>query len=622
MLDTKRFAADLITHTKYAAHLPELSRRETFKEIVERGMQMHMDRFPSLTDDIRAAFKFVEDKKVLPSMRAMQFAGRAIETNNARIFNCSFVQMTSISSFKDTAFNLLSGSGVGYSVQRHHTDLLPLIRGVKTETRKYRISDSIEGWSDAIKYLIVSYAKGQERLLFDYSDIRPEGARLKTSGGRAPGHGKLKVALERIEGVLEQAVGRKMRPIEVHDIQCHIADCVAAGGIRRSAMIALFDLNDREMILCKTGNWWERNAQRGRANNSATVHLDFTTKEEFFDLWDLIRASGSGEPGLFFTRTFEMGGNPCFEISLMPNQFCNLTTINMATVTNQKDFLERAHVASLIGTLQASYTDFHYLSQEWKLQTEREALIGVSQTGIAENFPMWLQLDLKAGANQVLNSNERYAKLIGINRAARTTTGKPEGTGSMVLDMVASGIHDAHDRYFLRNVRFNKNEPIAQYLLACKYPYIEDDSINSDNIVVGIPIQASENAVTRDQTSAIQLLGRTRRSLTDWIHPGHRSGTNKNNQSVTVSIKEDEWDEVRDWMWDNRYTFTGISVLPHDGGTYQQAPFETIQEAEYISKLDGLKNFKFDPTDIYELEDNTSRQQEAACAGGACEVTF
>jgi ribonucleoside-triphosphate reductase (thioredoxin) len=514
-------------------------------------------------------------------------------------------------------FLLLGGTGVGYSVQKHHAEALPEIRKPNAErTRRFLIADSIEGWADAIKMLMKSYFYGGSRLDFDFSDIRPKGARLVTSGGKAPGPQPLKEALVKIEGILAtKQDGEKLRPIEVHDIVCHIADAVLAGGIRRAALISLFSADDSEMISCKSGPWWETNPQRGRANNSAVLLRHKITKEFFMDLWKRIEASGAGEPGIYLSNDKDWGTNPCCEIALRPYQFCNLCEVNVSDIESQEDFDARVRAAALIGTIQAAYTDFHYLRPVWQRTTEKDALIGVSMTGIGSGTV--LKYDMKAAAKIVKVENARVAEILGINASARTTTVKPAGTTSLTLG-TSSGIHAWHNDYYVRRVRVGKNEAIYTYLSIYHPELVEDEYFRPhDTAVISVPQKSPADAILRNE-SPIQLLERVKRVHNEWIKPGHRSGANTHNVSATVSIRSHEWHSVGEWMWENRDAYNGLSVLPYDGGTYIQAPFEDCTKERYEEMLKSLSNV--DLSRVVELDDNTDLSGELACAGGACEI--
>ena len=385
MLTTEsQILSEITTHLKYAKFNPEKHRRETWDELVTRNKEMHIKKFPELAEEIEAAYKYVYDKKVLPSMRSMQFAGKPIEINNARIFNCSYLPIDDFRAFSEIMFLLLSGCGVGYSVQSHHVEKLPEIRK-PLKSKRYLVGDSIEGWADAVRMLTKAYfGQTSTAPIFDFRDIRAKGASLITVGGKAPGPEPLKIALIHMQAILDRKKdGEKLTTLECHDIICHLADAVLSGGIRRAALIALFNLHDEDMLTCKFGSWWEDNPQRGRANNSAVLLRNMIDKETFMNLWGKIEASNSGEPGFLFTNDKDAGTNPCAEINLKANQFCNLCEINASDIETQEEYNARAKAAAFIGTLQASYTDFHYLRDVWKKTTEKEALLGIGMTGIA-----------------------------------------------------------------------------------------------------------------------------------------------------------------------------------------------------------------------------------------------
>lgn len=917
---------------------------------------------------------FLAGKHMIVTHNCLQFSGKAIEVNPVRSYNCSYAPVNDYRAFSETMFLLLSGTGVGFSCQKHHVDELPAIRKPDPKkTKRYLIGDSIEGWSDAIKALMKSYFFGGATIRFDFSDIRPKGARLITSGGKAPGPEPLRLCIEKIRALLNEVPdGEKLTPIQVHDVMCHIADAVLAGGIRRSAMISLFSADDHEMIACKSGDWWTLNPQRGRANNSAVLVRHKLEKEFFLDLWKRVQASGAGEPGIFMTNDKDAGTNPslragtkvitrngifpieqlqdskfevpnlrgewskaecwksgtgirlwklkfddgseyysspehkwpvfsngrylkcesqdlkvgdmmpinvfdrnvlfegtlgnrdigfligwlygdgcltcrtdngkyvasfvasdkeeyivdklikiineidgveerklsrrngaiefqvgnskfadtimnvygadkkeyglpkklwtdwsddmirgfidgyfssdghvakdshgisvsschkllaydmqtllgfygikstvsyhvtnsptfpngknydrqyecyrvrttargksefsklfslthidkqnrileyrdvfnsskkqvhmilktieqtdlyedvwdisvdddthcfhlgtvttgnCCEIGLRENQMCNLCEVNVSDVESQEDLNERVKAAAFIGTLQASYTDFHYLRPIWQKTCEREALLGVSMTGIASGKV--LKLDVKQAAKIVQDENKRVADIIGINKSARLTTVKPAGTTSLVLGC-SSGIHAWHNDYYIRRMRVGKNESIYTHLLIHHPELIEDEFFRPhDTAIITVPVKAPEGAIVRTET-ALDLLERTKWFHKNWIKPGHNRGANKHNVSVTVSVKENEWDEVGEWMWENRNDYTGISVLPFDGGSYTQSPFEDITEDQYNEMVKHLHGI--DLTKVIELEDHTQLSGELACAGGACEI--
>lgn len=618
----KEILSEITVHMKYARYLPNKERRETWKELVRRNRDMHVKMYKHLGDDFKKeifnAYKFVLDKKVLPSMRSMQFAGKSIELSPNRIYNCAYLPIDHQASFAEVMFLLLGGTGVGYSVQKHHIDKLPKIHRPDCENKKrFLINDSIEGWADAVKALVNSYFTGGNCWEFDYGDIRPKGARLVTSGGKAPGPDPLRVCLTKVQALLNQKEdGSKLKPIEVHDIVCHIADSVLAGGIRRAALISLFSASDEDMVACKSGSWWESNPQRGRANNSVVLLRHKLTEGVFRELWERVEASGSGEPGIYLSNDKDWGTNPCCEIALRPYQFCNLCEVNVSDVRDQSDYEARVSAATFIGTLQAGYTNFHYLRDVWKKTTERDALIGVSMTGIASVAV--LGLDMSAAARIVKVENARVAKMLGIKTAARTTTVKPAGTTSLTLG-TSSGVHAWHNDYYIRRIRVGKNEAIYTYLAINHPELVEDEFFRPhDTAVISVPQSAPVGSIMRTE-SPLETLERVKKVATEWVHPGHRRGDNTHNVSCTISVRDNEWGSVGRWMWENKEHYNGISVLPYDGGSYKQAPFEDCSSDEYNRLYAKLTDV--DLSKVIELDDMTDLKGEAACAGGACEIT-
>jgi len=609
--------SSITVFSKYAKYLPKLKRRETWDEIVDRYQEMMINKYPKLEEAIVESAKFIRDKKVLPSMRAMQFAGLALEVNNARGYNCAYLPVDSLYSFSETMFLLLGGSGVGFSVQKHHVEQLPII--IKQETykmRNYLIEDSIMGWADSIKMLMKFYFEGGPKPKFDFRAIRHKGARLVTAGGKAPGPEPLKICISHIDAVMERKEnGQKLSPLEAHDIMCHIANSVLAGGIRRSAMISLFSHDDEEMITCKYGDWWETNEQRGRSNNSAVLERGQISEEEFKSLWKRIEASGSGEPGIYWTNNKDWGTNPCCEIGLRPFQFCNLCEVNVSDVEDQEDLNNRVAVASFFGTLQAGFVDFHYLRPIWQKTTAKDALLGIGMTGIGSGEVLKYNLELVANTAKTVNQD--ISAIIGTNEAARITCIKPSGTTSLVLG-TASGIHAWHAPYYLRTMRFNKSEDLAMYLEINHPELCEDDVLRpKDTLCVRIPVKAPEGSILRTE-SPLDTLERVKKFATGWILPGHINGDNTHNVSATISIDTFDWIKVGKWMWDNKNVYNGLSVLPYFGGSYKQAPFENITKEQYEEKIISLQSV--DLTKVTELDDTVDFGQVAACAGGACEI--
>jgi ribonucleotide reductase, class II len=975
----KKILSDITIYAKYARFIPEEERRETWDEIVDRNMNMHIKKFPFMEEEIKAVYnRSVRPLKVLPSARSLQFAGKAIEVNPCRMYNCCFTGVDHPDVFSEASFLLLGGTGFGFSVQKYHIDKLPPIMGVekpigKQSKKRYLIGDSIEGWSDAFKVLVESYFYGKREIDFDYREIRKKGTRLVTAGGKAPGPEPLRKALTQIVTVFENAiqergVGTKLKSIEVHDMICIIADAVRSGGIRRSACISLFDRDDEDMLTCKHGEWWIHHPYRALANNSAVLPYSKVTLEDFNQIWKAVELSGSGEPGISWTNEEHIGGyNPCFtkgtlvhtkeghfpieelvgkeveihdgngwvtvdnfrvtgenqrilrvelqdgtlidtthyhkyvldsgnmveaqnlcigdklmistapiahgkikakgayikgfligdgtvsksgamlylyepkygcadrivasakeipigeintnaltdldyvvqesykknkltirkslrgltvrshelqsygsiyktefpkevfswdheskcefiagimdsdggahctkngwmyqissihlewllgfqillktigvpskvvqyknggmsnfndgygeyptqdayrltisqegsiilanqvtftrltsfadkkttykqkprwnsivsitevsmadkvycctvptnhtfslscgirigqchEVFLQLNQFCNLTEVNSSIITTQEQFNQASKDAAFIGTLQASYTNFHYLRPIWRETTEEEMLIGAGATGIAS--PEFLLLDETEAALCVVEENKRVATLLGINSAARTTVVKPAGTTSLIFSC-SSGIHAWHNDYYIRRITLGKDEAIAQYLMTMHPEIIEQSEYDPKEIKVCIPQKAPDGAMIRTE-DVITTLERVKRYNLNWVRAGHISGKNFNNVSTTISVKDNEWEKVGKWMWDNRFDYHGIAVLPYNGGTYKQAPFEDITKEEYEERLKHLLAVELKY--IIEQEDNTDMTGEVACAGGACTV--
>lgn len=665
-VDTARILSDITVFNKYAKYIEEKGRRESWEELVTRNMTMHIDKYPEIAEEIKQAYTYVYAKKVLPSMRSLQFGGRPIELANNRIYNCAYVPFDHMDCFSELMFLLLGGTGGGYSVQQRHVGRLPTVQGTNPESRRFLVGDSIEGWADAVKVLVEAHFLGKQQPIFDVRDIREKGAALVTTGGKAPGPVPLKNCLEKLEDLLKSCIGRKLSPINAHDMGCIIADAVLAGGIRRAALISLFDKDDKDMLNCKgnwkvgsyligehaeytpvevstveqpnyapfsgtvyldkndltsltennTVPWYTIQGQRGRSNNSATLVRGEVTYPEFMKLMEKVQDSGCGEPGVYWTSNPDWGTNPCCEIALKAFQFCNLCEVNSSDIVSQEDLNNRAKAASFIGTLQAGYTDFHYLRPEWKRTTEEEALIGVGMTGIGSGAV--LKYDLEQAAKVVVTENIRVAGLIGINTAARTTTVKPSGTSSLVCGS-ASGIHAWHNDFYIRRMRLGKNEALYSYLLKNLPALVEDDAMNPAGAVASFPQRAPTGSILRYETPQ-DLLERVKRFNLEWVRSGHISGDNTHNVSCTISVKDDEWEMIAEWMWVNRNDYNGISVLPYNGGTYQQAPFEDIEEEEFYKLEKHLT--EVDLTNVFEEENNTNLSGEIACGGGGglCEI--
>ena len=660
-----KILSDIIHYMKYAKYIPELNRRETWEESCKRNRDMHVKKYPHLKSEINDIYdKYVIPKKVLVSMRSMHFAGKAIEIAPHRIYNCSFNVIDCINSFPEMMFNLLSGCGVGYSIQAHHVDKLPHIRKPLV-TRRYLVSDNVIGWSEAVRALIKAYMDDKFLPKFDFRDIRPKGTPLKTTGGTAPGPEPLQHCLEKIKKILDQKEdGSKLTTFEVHRLICVIADTILSGGIRRAALISFFNIDDNTMLKCKSNYpvqellkesinggraysvkiknlfddtehmltfseeeykkmketnalpWWYFYPELGRANNSAVFVRHKVTKRDFKKFWTLLKENKTGEPGIFFTNSPEMLSNPCCEVSLKNNQYCNLTEINFSNIDSQEELNKRAKAAAFLGTLQAGYTDFHYLHDDWRRTTEREALLGVSLNGISSSE--YCNFNLEQAASLVLEENSRVSDLINISEAYRTTTVKPSGTSSLILG-TSAGIHSWYSPYYIRRVKISKDEVMYSYLSKNIPQLLEDDKFNpSKDAYICIPVAAPNNAIVKDNEKALDFLERIKYVKENWINPGHRKGDNTHNVSATVYIKDEEWEEVGKWMWDNRNSYNGLTVLPLDDNTYVQAPHEEISKEKYDEMTKYLKTI--DLTKIKEQEDKTKVTAELACTGTSCTV--
>lgn len=614
----KRALSDIVVFNKYAKYIPAKGRRENYEEIVTRNKEMHQRKYPQLAEQIEDVYtNYVLTKRVLPSMRSLQFGGRPIELAHNRIFNCAYMPAEDYHFFPELMFLLLGGTGMGYSVQSHHVNKLPPVAEPKSrDYHKFQVQDSIVGWADAIKVVAKAFLCGGHLPAFDYRDIREKGSELVTTGGQAPGPAPLKECVDKLVKLFSGAVGRGLRPIEVHDAACIIADAVLAGGIRRAAMISLFDVSDEEMIECKSGNWWETHPYRARSNNSAVLIRGEVTCDQFVRLMARVEASGCGEPGVYWNNNRDWGTNPCCEIALEPYQMCNLTEINASLIKGQSDYNGASHAAAFIGTLQAGYTDFHYLNPKWRETCERGALLGVSMTGIASRTVT--ELDMKQAAKVAKQTNRDVAKDIGINPAERITTVKPAGTTSLVLGC-SSGIHAWHNDYYIRRMRAGKDEELAQYMMKVAPALVEQDVMVPHQVVLSFPQKAPDGACVRTE-SIFNLLERVKKVSQEWVDEGHRKGANRHNVSCTISVKDNEWEELTNWMWINREHYNGISVLPYAGAeAYPQLPFEDCTKQVYESLLVHLEAINID--EVFEKDGKAiNLAAELACAGGFCEL--
>jgi len=511
-------------------------------------------------------------------------------------------------------FLLLGGTGVGYSVQFRHTDKLPTIKAPHGTTR-YLIQDSAIGWADAVKRLFKAYLGGSPLPRFDYSDIRERGRKLVTSGGTAPGPEPLERSLTNVDRILRgKQIGDKLRPIEVFDIIGHLCDAVLSGGIRRSATIALFDVDDEEMLYSKSGDWSVEHGQRARANISAVLDRRKLDRGTFDKVFQALETSDSGEPGFFLTNDPDWGVNPCGEIGLQAFGMCNLVEVNIGDNISNSEFFERCRAASFIGTLQAGYTDFHYLRSKWRERAVSDALVGLSLTGIASGN--YRELDLARGAFVARSENERIADKIGIRPAKRLTTVKPSGTASLVFG-TSSGVHPYWSRYQIRNIEVSTTEPLYRFLLEHAPEWIRPKRGEPTTALFSVPLENPEDGAFRDET-ALEALERIRFMQQYWINEGHFEGLNQNNVSATVSVRPTEWGAVREWMWNHRGSFSGLTLYPYWGGSHPDAPNIEITKEEYLEMVSRFPDM--DLTHINESEDLTNLAGELACSGGACEI--
>lgn len=606
--------ADILHARTYAKTLPS-GRKESRSETINRVQNMYLGKFPEHKELIEEAFAYAHAGKVVGSMRSWQFSGDPIERNNARMFNCSFTTITNTRDFADIFYVLMAGSGAGFSVQTRHIEQLPVVEFGLGAGCQFQVEDNAESWCEAVHQLLE-----MPSIQFDYSKIRPKGSPM-SSGGTASGSDALRTTIEKTREILKKADNRKLKPIEVFDIVNYIADGVAVGGSRRSALLCMFDHWDTEMLTSKHDMWWVDNPQRARSNISAVVLRSLPNVDEIINnVLDMMHASQAGEPAVILTNNLDYGKNPCVEIGLISRQFCNLTEVNAAACVDVEDFHKAVRAATIIGTLQTSYTDFKFLQPDWKKNTEAEALLGVSITAQAFNWNLVKEATKDGIASRIaIETNKEVAALIGVNPAKRITTTKPSGSTSLWLG-TTSGIHAAHSDFYIRRIRIDKANPISKALVNSKYPYIEDDIMNNDNMIVAVPVNM-KGAITRSKETSVQLMERAAYIYDNWILPGHVEGDDTHNCSLTVSYKEEEWKDVKRWMIQNKEKYSGISLLPYSDHTYRQAPFEEITEDVYNLLVKGMEDYEIDFNTINFSGTIDERIGEAACASGACEIT-
>ena len=610
--------ADYTFVSRYARYDSTKGRRETWHEAIERVKNMHLFKYPMAKDEINWAFEHVHNKVALGSQRALQFGGDPILKRNAKLYNCISSYCDRPRFFQECMWLLLNGCGTGFSVQLHHVDKLPNFHIGKSsdlaEEKVYVVDDSVEGWANALGVLIASYMPNEEfseyygkKVSFDFSKIRPKGSSLSYGVGKAPGHEPLEKAIDECRKVIEKCIDagfKKLRTIDAYDIVMHSSDAVLSGGVRRSATLAMFSVSDLDMLNAKTGNWYYDNPQRARSNNSALLLKNGTSKEDYHKLFESTRQYG--EPGVIWSDDTEQLFNPCVEISLYGYdqngnsgwQACNLSTINGSKLCSKENFALASKVAAIIGTLQAGYTDFSYLGSVSESIIRREALLGVSMTGIMDFPEITLNKDnLREMAHLVLETNEQIAKKIGINLASRATCVKPEGTASCLLG-TSSGIHPAYARRYIRRVQSNASENPIQHFKKFNPDAVENSvwSKNKTDEVISFLIEMPDGVKTKESMSAIQLLEAVKLVQENWVENGKRQELCVkpwlcHNVSNTINVKPEEWDDVEKFIYENRKSFAGISLLNESGDLdYHQAPFSKILTApELVAKYgDGV----------------------------------
>ncbi len=622
--------AEYIFASKYARVVD--GKRETWDQACSRIERMHRDFYGERLRPIEAyasaAFSALREKRALGSQRNMQYGGEAVLRKHARAYNCATTYIDRPEAFSQVFWLLLCGCGVGFSVQKHHVAKLPALRR-PGQALRHTVVDSIEGWADALQSLMRSYFEGDYTMVFDYSRVRPEGSDLSSGAGKAPGHGPLREALEACRGVLERSVDRgNLRPIDAYDLLMHAACGVLSGGVRRSATLALFSVDDQDMLTAKSGSWTRDNPQRKCSNNSAALLRD-TPLDVFERFIDTARESG-GEPGVIWLDSTEHVFNPCVESAQVPRtrdgrsgvQFCNLSTVNGAAVRNAHDFFSACAAAAVLGTLQAGYTDFPYLGAASEEITRHEALIGVSITGIQDSPSILLDESvLREGAGIIKNVNALVAEVLGIRAAARCTLLKPEGSTSGLVGS-ASGKHRWHSKRGIRRVQANRLEECAQVFASVNPSAVEPSVWREGDIVLKFPYEAPDGARLRANETALDQLKDVVLLQRAWIEPGHRSGPS-NSVSNTVSVRENEWDQVKVYIHENRTAFAGVSLLPASGDLdYRQAPFVSVDEPERVEELAEWERLRASmaQADYSGARVETDHALEPACAGGACEI--
>jgi ribonucleoside-triphosphate reductase (thioredoxin) len=610
---------EFIVWLKYARFRPEDNRRETWPEIVQRNLDMHLKKFakyPEICSKLRQVYKdFVLPMKIVPSARSLQYAGEPIFENNARIYNCGFTLIEDLESIDEIVFLLMSGCGIGFSVEKWVIDKLPPAQPAEL-TEVYVVPDTKEGWALAYRQLIGSYFGKNAKPLFDFSKIRPAGSPLKVSGGTASGPATLIKSLKSVEKILDRLKpGDKLSPLQVFDIVCHGAECVQAGGSRRSSLVCLFSNDDMDMITCKDQANIAGNEQRYWSNNPAVFYRSETTKADFDRFCEIIGKNRTGEPGIYWSNRRGTGTNPCVEVGQNDGQMCNLAEINGSTVTTQTDFEERAAAASFIATLQASYTDFHYISSRWKTTTEAEALIGVGVTGICSG-PV-SGLNLQKAAALVQRVNRQTAEAIGINPSPRCTLVKPAGTTSLMFGC-SQGIHSWYAEQYRRRITLAHTEPVYHFLKKQCPAAVELNTAKEGYSWISFPITAPKNSIYRTEKLE-DMLERVKKWNIEWVRAGSTGESLQNNVSATVYFSGDaEWTQLCNWMWENRNVYNGLAFFPTYNDTHAQKPMEDCTVEEISQMHEALK--PMDLSLFKESSDNTNPLAESACTTDSCEI--
>ena len=620
-----------IHKSRYARWLSKEGRRETWEETVQRYVDFWVNRKQIDKKTASRLYEGIHSQKVMPSMRCMMTAGEALDKDNVAGFNCSYLAIDSPRAFDELMYVLMCGTGVGFSVERNFINKLPVVAETFHDTdTTIVVADSKIGWASSFRELIAMLYAGKVPK-WDMSKVRPAGARLKTFGGRASGSAPLEDLFRFCVEVFYKAAGRKLTSIECHDVVCKVADIVVVGGVRRSALISLSNLSDIRMAKAKTGAWWEADGHRRLANNSVayTEKPDF---EAFINEMKTLYESRAGERGLFSRVAAQniaarngrrdseqdFGTNPCSEIILRSNQFCNLSEVVVREDDTEETLKEKVELAAIIGTLQATLTDFRYLRNIWHKNTAEEALLGLSMTGIMDNNLLSGQADqeelektLENLRNVAIKTNEKWAKKLGIEQSAAITCVKPSGTVSQLVDS-ASGIHPRFSKHYIRRVRSDKKDPLAVFMEAAGFP-VEQDVMSESSVVYSFPVKAPESSVVVKEVGAMEQLKLWKTYQNFWC---------EHKPSITVYYTDDEYLQVAQWIWDNFDICSGISLLPVSDHVYQQAPYEDINAEKYDTLLASMpENVNWNDLVYFEQEDNTTGSQELACVGGACEIT-